>query len=81
MALSEMSKPFEIVSMAVTKIELPLNVNCQHDPHSGEFQPLTAKTPPMPGNEGSEPKVGYLVTKPLSPLEHATLFIEVEGLS
>ncbi len=82
MALSEMSKPSEIVSMPMTWIQLPLYVNFQHDPHSGEFQPLMALTPPMSGNVGSESKVvNPLVIKPLAPLEHATLFSEVWGLS
>src|SRR6266404_3313636 len=82
MAFCEMSKPSEIVSMAVTKIEVPWDVSFQHDPHAVEFQFLTAKTPPMPGKEGSEAKVEKpLVIKPLTPSEHATLFSEVWGLS
>ena len=58
------------------------NVNSQHDPHSGEFQFPTLKAPPMKGNEGNDSKVeNPLVIKPLFPLEHATLFNEVVGVS
>ena len=82
MASSEMSKPSETVSMAVTRIELPLNDNFQHDPHSGEFQLPTAKTPPMSGNVGrSLSLLNPAVSKPLGPLEQATSSSEVEGLS
>ena len=82
-AACERLKPEEIVSMAVTKMVTPVagSVNSQHDPHSGEFQLWTVKPPPMKGNVGSLLKVGNLVTRPLAPLEHATLFIDSLPLS
>ena len=75
-AASESSKPEEIVSMAVTRTVAPLTglVNCQHDPHSGEPQFPTVKPLPMLGNVGRLPKIWKLSTRPLGPLEQATLF-------
>ena len=82
-AASERPKPEEIESMAVAKMVTPVVglVNSQHDPHSGEPQLWMVKPLPMLGNVGSLLKVGNLVTSPLGPLEHATLFNDSLPLS
>ena len=83
-AASDRPKPEEIESMAVTKMVAPVVglVNSQHDPHSGEPQLWIVKPLPMLGNVGRVLKVvNPFVTRPLGPLEHATLFNDSLPLS
>jgi hypothetical protein len=77
-----MLKPEPAASIAVKLIFTPVVglVKLQHPPQLVEFQ-TTSKAPPMYGNEGRLPKVGNRGSSPLAPLEHATLFIDPEGLS
>jgi hypothetical protein len=55
-------------------------VTFQHPPQLGEFHE-TPGAPPIKGKMGILPNVGYFVTRPFSPFEHATLLSEVLGLS
>jgi hypothetical protein len=55
-----------------------LYVSFQQDPQFSEFHPAIAETPPMKGNFGSEPNVGYFATRPCDPSEQATVFREVD---
>ena len=52
----------------------------QQEPQLVEFHTMS-NAPPMNVNEGRSPNVGYFVTRPLSPSEHATVFIEPLRLS
>lgn len=52
----------------------------QQEPQLGEFHTMSY-APPMNGNEGTSPNVGNVVSRPLSPLEHATESIEPVELS
>jgi hypothetical protein len=77
-----MLKPEPAVSIAVKLIVVPVVglVKLQHPPQLVELK-ATSKAPPMKGNEGKLPKVGNHDASQLTPLEHATLFIEPARLS
>jgi hypothetical protein len=51
-----------------------LKVSAQQVPHPAELNPVTAEAPPICGKWGNEPKVvKFFVSRPLDPVEHATL--------
>jgi len=73
----ERLKPTPATLMAVTLIDWPVVglETFQQEPQLVEFQ-KTSKAPPMNGKEGMSPNVGNFVSRPLIPLEHATVAIE-----
>lgn len=76
-ASSPRLKPKPEVSMPVNWIVRPV---CgldtfQQEPQLVEFHTMS-NAPPMNVNEGRSPNVGYFAMRPLSPSEHATVFIE-----
>jgi len=81
-ASSARLKPTPEVSMAVIRIDTPVDgfVTFQQEPQLGESHTMS-KAPPMNGKEGTSPNVGNCVSRPKSPLEHATPSIEPSELS
>ena len=68
--------------MAVNWIDKPVSGldMFQQEPQLVEFHTMS-NAPPMNRNEGRSPNVGNFVTRPLAPLEHATVSIEPLRLS
>lgn len=84
-ASSDVIKPVAPLSTAsmymVWLVPLPY-VNFQQEPQLTEFQPSTARAPPMFGKPGREPNVLYpFVPMPFEPSEQATALVEVAVLS
>jgi hypothetical protein len=58
---------------------LPVYDKFQHKPHKGDKISLTKDEPPMLGNGGREPKVGYPALNNLKP--HAGVVDGIIGMS